>query len=734
MPVRPAPLVPLPIRLALVALATLADAEPARAGSRVSGCGGLNQEACPVTTIVTSCDPFLKESPVSCGSLCVQSICVLVGCSGTGQLACVPFVSQPDSDLCMANRFPYLGICRLLENGYPSVCGDVGELACTVAATVPLGIAPCRPGGYNTGYPGTGTCADLGDDGYPPGCGHLDQTSCNALVQGALIDQGTPILDCKLPLYDDAFPATGTCRSVVLDADGWPSDCGDAGEPFCPVTLIGALATRGISIAACKSPLDPFPAVDGNCYPPVDLSRPSVRPRPTSEAPSGRRTIVIVHGRDGGAGSLDRSTWRGFVDALAEGVLDRHQLYASSHNVIPGSRGAGPQYELLERNHDPSVVDGGGTARVWKSAPAWSDGELPERGRSHSIEGAAEQLAKALLAVDTEPNLTIVGHSMGGIITRQLVNRWYDDLLAAGKRITEVVILGSPHADLARGIPTLLDDASLIAVWGCGGALPSYDLCEIGRWLAGRAALGSSRTIDDRDHPEIRWLLVAGGGELSPGVGIFDADGVVPVGWALGPQADACLPHDHESSVDPFDDESRPTYELRVRIVEGQSAPSLVCHQASHTEAAGSPGHADVLDGIHHDYERQPVYDALRLFLPTPAGSPADADLDDVPDAADNCARWNPDQADRGGLGSGSAPDGVGDACQCGDVSGDGSVTLLDGVLIARSLLSRPTATLALPSLCDVGGSEGCTLADALIVRRAVLQPPTAVIAPACAP
>jgi hypothetical protein len=116
----------------------------------------------------------------------------------------------------------------------------------------------------------------------------------------------------------------------------------------------------------------------------------------------------------------------------------------------------------------------------------------------------------------------------------------------------------------------------------------------------------------------------------------------------------------------------------------------------------------------------------------TPSG---DYDGDGVPDATDNCPYTsNADQLDRGGIGSGSAPDGIGDVCQCGDVNGNGFVTLADSVIILRSLLIPPTATVQNPQLCDVGGSEGCTLADAVIILRANLSPPTATIAQNCAP
>ncbi len=129
----------------------------------------------------------------------------------------------------------------------------------------------------------------------------------------------------------------------------------------------------------------------------------------------------------------------------------------------------------------------------------------------------------------------------------------------------------------------------------------------------------------------------------------------------------------------------------------------------------------------------------------TPAGAPVnigtftltalDTDADGIPDLSDDCPTVpDPGQQDLGGVGVGSPPDGVGDACQCGDVNGDGRVTLGDAVLVQRASLSPPTATLPHPELCDVGSSAACTLADAVIIRRALLSPPTATIGASCVP
>ena len=57
-----------------------------------------------------------------------------------------------------------------------------------------------------------------------------------------------------------------------------------------------------------------------------------------------------------------------------------------------------------------------------------------------------------------------------------------------------------------------------------------------------------------------------------------------------------------------------------------------------------------------------------------------------------------------------------------------------DSVIILRSLLVPPKATMAHPDLCDVGGSIGCTQTDSVIVLRSLLVPPKAIVMQQCAP
>jgi hypothetical protein len=117
---------------------------------------------------------------------------------------------------------------------------------------------------------------------------------------------------------------------------------------------------------------------------------------------------------------------------------------------------------------------------------------------------------------------------------------------------------------------------------------------------------------------------------------------------------------------------------------------------------------------------------AARLAWPTPA---TDLDFDRDADGigrCDNCAiRANADQRDTGGVGS-AAPDGIGDACQCGDVTGNGIVDAQDALAIQRKTMGlSPNPLFAVPEHCDVTGNGVCNGQDANAVRQAALGSPS---------
>ncbi len=96
-----------------------------------------------------------------------------------------------------------------------------------------------------------------------------------------------------------------------------------------------------------------------------------------------------------------------------------------------------------------------------------------------------------------------------------------------------------------------------------------------------------------------------------------------------------------------------------------------------------------------------------------------DGDADARGDGCDNClGAANFDQADTGGFAS-LLPDGNGNACQYAEVSGDGNVSVLDSVRIARFLngLGPP---LVAPERCPVALGAACNLANWSNLRLAL--------------
>lgn len=96
--------------------------------------------------------------------------------------------------------------------------------------------------------------------------------------------------------------------------------------------------------------------------------------------------------------------------------------------------------------------------------------------------------------------------------------------------------------------------------------------------------------------------------------------------------------------------------------------------------------------------------------LPVPTG---DFDGDAIEDALDNCPLLaNPTQLDAGGIGAPVA-DGVGDACQCGDASGDGVVDILDLGAISNCLAGLTSCA----TLCDTNNDGLCDASDVTAVQ-----------------
>lgn len=115
--------------------------------------------------------------------------------------------------------------------------------------------------------------------------------------------------------------------------------------------------------------------------------------------------------------------------------------------------------------------------------------------------------------------------------------------------------------------------------------------------------------------------------------------------------------------------------------------------------------------------------------------SALDSDDDGVPDASDNCpAEPNASQSDAGGFLS-SSPDGVGDACQCLDVTSSAQITVLDPARL-RTYLAGSSANVT-PGLerrsNDPERSGRASVLDLTKLRRALssIDPPPPQVCPA---
>lgn len=125
-------------------------------------------------------------------------------------------------------------------------------------------------------------------------------------------------------------------------------------------------------------------------------------------------------------------------------------------------------------------------------------------------------------------------------------------------------------------------------------------------------------------------------------------------------------------------------------------------------------------------YVLDSINDRVQLFCLAPVSVCLNAihsDGDPFADFADNCPFvGNAGQANSGRVATpadptGTTPDTIGDACQCGEVTGDGIVDGDDWVAI-REYLAGGTTPIPIQR-CSVSGEESCDLKDLAILVRA---------------
>ena len=592
------------------------------AAAQVTACGGSGERACCVTErglFAGPCDSGLVEV-LGCSGNCqcggapagVLSLgtCTTAqfpaACGDQDERACTVFEHIPS---CKPGFVELLGICRQFDgDGFPSHCGGLGERACTVVEHIPS----CKGALAEVPFPG-GTCIQLDSEGFPAFCGGENERPCN-------LNEHVP--SCKTGLAERPFPG-GNC--VPLDSDGFPPFCGGDYERPCKIfplehvpsckpgrieeptddgtgnvecrPLCGQNGQRPCSLAGiaptCAEGLT-IRAEDGDV-----CGRDPLAWAPTEVPRGGARTVFFFHGRSGDLFDGKPLEAGALLPGLHAGAANAKRIYGVDWNNGGDSARKLRTYQLMADGcasvppADPDTVP---CVRTW--------GTEEFEYRTFEVATVARAAADAILHLDTEGDITLIGGSFGGIMARQLVYRHYDELRAAGKRIAEVILIAAPNRGgqagaLEIGGPGLLSGlagtgAELQTAFSClpnplgfdiAVGIPQADRggCQLGRWIEWmdrreRGVDAPSWYIDNRGYPQIRWITMAGNGyrldvefvlglartlepvsflyvdlleELQdPAVVPFhDSDATITVSSALGIVADECYPFLREQSA-----------------------------------------------------------------------------------------------------------------------------------------------------------------------------------------
>ncbi len=496
-------------------------------------CGDLLESPCnaslQVQLGITSCKASLVEN----GGLCVDSDSLFPPqCGDQDERACTVLENIPS---CKSGLVEFLSTagatCRLVDgDGYPTHCGDTSEVACEVTERIPS----CKEA---SDYELAGVCTATDTDGYPDFCGDLGEDACNLALQ---IQLG--ITSCKPGLEEDLI--NGIC------VDDFPPDCGRAGQRACGLLEnIPSCQSNAYEITTAQLP---FPD-NGWC---VDLEYfPSARLAPASvqEAAPGPKSVFLIHGLGSGEsafGSFDLGSFD--LGAAGEGLT----VYVVDYNS-DGTEGDPPVAQVepgLRVRHVPST----GTSLSSCVIPGRLDGftfSLPTISRllNEAILNQAECRIPSF--VPGPENVALVAHSMGGIVARDLIYRYFDSLLDEGIRITDVITLGTPHRGGGASIPEASDLAFVTCPLQFDSPL-NHQVCLLERW---HEALRQARQdadalgapfIDNMDFPEIRWTTIAAADSQFPdpvaGSVLSDFvrhDGLVAHTSSFSLASDLCFPN-----------------------------------------------------------------------------------------------------------------------------------------------------------------------------------------------
>jgi uncharacterized repeat protein (TIGR03806 family) len=270
-------------------------------------------------------------------------------------------------------------------------------------------------------------------------------------------------------------------------------------------------------------------------------------------------------------------------------------------------------------------------------------------------------------------------------------------------------VLGLRTAQMNHDFAYPGGSANQLSAWQCAGLLtPNPGSPAVHAKLADPSDAALHRTIRSRAWLDVNCSMCHLPGGLAPGaidlrrqplLGDMNAIGVAPTQGSLG------IPNAR-------------------RIFAGSSGQSVLWARVQSSQVGvHMPPQGRAVDPAAIELLRQWIDADLAVL---------DSDADGRADGADNCPYVANDQRDVGGVGLVSGPDGIGDACQCGDLYNDGRITSADATLL-RNGIAAGGGSLNL-ALCNVhdpaaGPAGRCDLVDVVTLTRALAR-----VAPGIAP
>jgi hypothetical protein len=455
------------------------------------GCG----EVCAFFDCVSGC---FSDSRCSVGQDCIAGSCF--SCGGHNEPAC------PTGGRCNGTQS---NECDLWKNrgtlgGFTGCqnCGGTGQLPCYVPGFFPIpGVLEAYTSPPNV------ACQQY----RTPDAGGASCVTCGAPAQPICTRQQSPPLDdlCQpaySPITDEGGGGDPTCYACGGDGE---FTCTHSAQPRCDATMdefsldpVRPVVVQGIQDALpafVESQLPPgtLDQIDACWLPDLpSFARDAPVSWPTTRPPPGPRTIIQIHGRNGG----------GFSEAPSSAALGARNVirYRVDYNAEAEQPFPFRLWAWDERGQPYVIYE------------ELLDGQpISATNYGYTLDGVAAFVYRALLRVPVHGEIILQGQSMGGYVIKDTLYHYHDQLRFRGRPINEMVFTSHPHfgivLDPYEYTPFLC--SGLAERYTDDGPLGIAQDCKSGRWMM--AWNDSLARIDLLEYPHVKWGTGTGDCDLS---------------------------------------------------------------------------------------------------------------------------------------------------------------------------------------------------------------------------